>query len=254
MLYTKLIGSGRPVLLIAGVASDHLSWQLQTVEFQQQYQVALLDNRGVGQSSLTEFPLTIESMTQDVVEVMQLHNLEKVSVVAHSMGSAIAQTLARKHPEKVERMVLASPFTHIDLTGLRVLEGWVRALEHGVDADCFGRLIFPWLFSRDFLSKPGCFELCVEGFRSHPHPFTAEGLKQQVDALAKFNSQDWLGDIQTECLLLAGGEDQLIPLELVREMSEIMPNSRLQVLDGAGHSGLVDSSQQFNRAVLRFLS
>lgn len=253
-LYSQSVGQGEPLLLIAGVASDHLSWQLQSAHFQDNFQVISYDNRGVGRSPLPNTPLSIESMALDALAILDRYQVKQTSILAHSMGSAIAQHLALHHPDRVKRMVLASPFTHVDPAGQLVLEGWVQALESGVGHELFARIIFPWLFSREFLSTPGCFDLCLEGLKSQPYPLKPEGLRAQVNAIRSFDSRAWASRIQTKTLVLAGAEDLLIPLGLATEITEELPEAKLEVLAGAGHSGLVDKSEEFNKAVLRFLT
>jgi pimeloyl-ACP methyl ester carboxylesterase len=238
--------------MIAGVASDSISWQLQTAELQKDFRLVLFDNRGVGRSPVPEGPISLESMAQDALDVLDAHEVESAHVVSHSMGSAIAQTLARRHPNRVRKMALAAPFPNLTAQGKLAVEGWVLGLEQGCTPELFGRLLFPWLFTDAFLSQSGYFEICLEGMKNHPYPLTAKGLRRQCEALEDFDSTDWLGEVFSPTLLLAGSQDILTPPHQAEKMAKLMPNAKLHLLD-AGHSALVEKAGEFNAVVREFL-
>jgi 3-oxoadipate enol-lactonase len=238
--------------MIAGVASDSISWQLQARELGKHFRLVLFDNRGVGRSPTPEEPISLDTMAQDAVDVLDAHGIEKAHVVGHSMGSAIAQIVARKHPKRVEKMALAAPFPQLTAKGKLAVGSWVMGLSEGCSKELFAQILFPWLFTDQFLSQSGYFEVCLESMRHHPYPLTALGLRRQCEALDGFDSTEWLQEVSTDTLLLAGSQDILTPPSQAEQMAELMPNAKLQLLD-AGHSALVEKSVEFNGAVREFL-
>ena len=84
-------GPGTPLLLIAGLASDALSWVFQKEAFNRQHRLLLCDNRGVGRSPKPPGPYTIAQMADDILERLPD---QKVHVLGHSMGGAIAQSIS----------------------------------------------------------------------------------------------------------------------------------------------------------------
>jgi pimeloyl-ACP methyl ester carboxylesterase len=238
--------------MIAGVASDSVSWQLQTAELEKDFKLLLFDNRGVGRSPTPEDPISLEVMVRDALDVMDAYQVQKAHIVGHSMGSAIAQTLAHRHSDRVDKLVLAAPFPNLNTQGTLAVQSWVMGLEEGCSMELFGRLLFPWLFTDTFLSQPGCFEACLEGMKALPYPLTAKGLRRQCEALDGFDSTSWLNEIATPALLLAGTQDILTPPRQAEQMAELMPNATLKLLD-VGHSALVEKAVEFNAAVREFL-
>ena len=252
-LYSEVQGEGEPVLMIAGVASDTISWQLQVAGLRERYQLVLFDNQGVGRSPVPDHPITIEQMAWDALRVLDRHQVERAHIVAHSMGTAIAQTLARLHPDRVNKMVLAAPFPHLSALGKLAVESWVMGLREKVSQELFGRSLFPWLFTDRFLAQDGVFDLCLDGFKSHPYPLTAEGLQRQWEALRSFDSISWLPQVTAPTLLLAGSQDILTPPVQAETMQRLLPNAELRLLD-AGHSALVEQAEDFKQAVTNFLN
>jgi proline iminopeptidase len=105
-------GKGSPVIIIhGGPGMDHLSLAADLAPLEQHHRVIYYDQRGGGRSTLPADPalLTIDHHVQDL-EALRLHlGLERVTLVAHSFGPAIAALYAIRYPEHVERMVFLAP-------------------------------------------------------------------------------------------------------------------------------------------------
>ena len=65
------IGSGEPIILIAGLGLDHLCWLYQIPFLQQYFQVIVFDNRGMGKSSASSGSYSIKMMADDTVSLLQ---------------------------------------------------------------------------------------------------------------------------------------------------------------------------------------
>jgi len=253
-LYSETHGRGDAVLLVAGVASDSPSWQLQTMALSQTMRAIVFPNRGVGRSPLTGEALSIESMASDAIEILDRYQLEKVHVVGHSMGTAIAQTMAKRHPERISKMVLASPIANLDAKSRIALEAWVLALKEEVSHELFCRLLFPWLFSEQFLAQPGNFEFCCQSFECNPYPITPAGIEAQVAALSSSDSRGWLATTQTPTLVLTGERDLLTPPEQAQSITSALADAEFTEIPRVGHSSQVEDADFFNRTVLNFLA
>lgn len=84
------------------------SWEPQVEYFAKEHSVLVLDNRGVGLSSLTKGRYTTKMMAMDAYEVMESLHWDSYHIVGSSMGGMIAQELALIAPEKVDSMALLS--------------------------------------------------------------------------------------------------------------------------------------------------
>lgn len=105
-LYYELIGRGKPVMLIAGLASDSQSWLPIVESLSAQFQVILLDNRGVGRTQPHSAASSIEQMADDCISLADHLGIAQLSLVGHSMGGMIALSCAARYPQRVQQLVL----------------------------------------------------------------------------------------------------------------------------------------------------
>lgn len=239
-------GAGTPLLLIAGLASDAISYTFQKEPFNQQHRLLLCDNRGVGRSPKPPGPYTITQMAEDILEFLPD---QKVHVLGHSMGGAIAQHLAAHHPERIDRLVLACTQLGFHGRTMAIVETWVGLLRLNPDAALLGRSLFPWLYTRRFLDQPGNLQACIDALQAHPYPMEAEPIAAQVEALRTFES----AAITAPTLVLAADQDLVSPLDNCHQLHQSIPGSQFKVLENTGHSCMLETPDAFNQAVLEFL-
>lgn len=103
-------GQGKPLVMINGFISTMSLWDpLLIDELAKHHQLIIFDNRGVGLSTdTTENNTTIPQMADDAAGLIKALGLKKTDILGWSMGARIAQQLLIRHPEVVEKAVLAS--------------------------------------------------------------------------------------------------------------------------------------------------
>jgi len=96
-LYYEVHGSGYPLILIRGLASNADHWYCQTPAFSSHYSVVVFDNRGIGRSDISDAPFTTSTMADDTVGLMDSLGIRRAHILGISMGGMIAQEIALKH-------------------------------------------------------------------------------------------------------------------------------------------------------------
>ncbi len=240
-------GPGTPLLLIAGLASDALSYTFQMEPLNLRHRLLVCDNRGVGRSPKPPGPYSIEQMAHDILDILPA---QRVHVLGHSMGGAIAQYLAAHHPERVDHLILACTQQRFHGRTLAVVEGWAGLLKHSPDAALLGRSLFPWLYTQDFLDQPCNLQACIDALQAHPYPLEAEAIAAQVDALRTFVAPT----ITIPTLVLAADQDLLTNPESARQLHLSIPGSQFKILENTGHSCMLETPEAFNQAVLDYLA
>jgi len=107
MLYSKIEGEGKPLLILHGFLGMSDNWKTIGVQLSTEgYQVHLLDLRNHGRSFQSE-EFSYALMAQDVFDYCKGHNLEKVAVIGHSMGGKTAMLFATTYPEMTDKLIVA---------------------------------------------------------------------------------------------------------------------------------------------------
>jgi pimeloyl-ACP methyl ester carboxylesterase len=102
-------GSGRPLLVLNGLAATSADWDPSFIErLASANELILLDNRGIGASTDSGAPFDIDQLADDTARVTEALEFDRVNVLGWSLGGFIAQALALQHPARVNKLVLLS--------------------------------------------------------------------------------------------------------------------------------------------------
>jgi pimeloyl-ACP methyl ester carboxylesterase len=107
MLYSKIEGSGKPLLILHGFLGMSDNWKtIGTQIGENGFQVHLLDLRNHGRSFHSD-EFSYEVMAEDILAYCQFHRLKKIDIIGHSMGGKVAMFLATKYPTLIEKLIVA---------------------------------------------------------------------------------------------------------------------------------------------------
>jgi pimeloyl-ACP methyl ester carboxylesterase len=107
MLYSKIEGQGKPLLILHGFMGMSDNWKTLGSQYVQEgYQVHLLDLRNHGRSFHSDI-FNYEVMVQDVVDYCKENNLPNIDCIGHSMGGKVAMLLATQFPNLVDKLIVA---------------------------------------------------------------------------------------------------------------------------------------------------
>jgi 3-oxoadipate enol-lactonase len=248
-LYYEVHGQGPWLVLAHGAAGNHLSWWQQVPVFAKRYRCVIFDHRGFGLSRNGEGEVEPARFVDDLGALLDHLGAQEVRLVGQSMGGLTCMGFALRHPERVRALVMAST-----LAGMR-RPAW-RAASEEVRAYTL-RL---WERRRQGVRRA----LSPSFARAHPH---LAFLYRQIAALNPPRPPDLprrypiiaqdpadLARLVMPVLFIVGEEDDLFPPPLVEVGVQLLPNARLLVVPGAGHSVYYERPDVFNRAVLEFLA
>lgn len=231
------------VVFIHGALGSSLAWIFQLKIAEEEGFSAVAPNLiGHGGSSDVEDGVDISYLSHFVGEFMDALDIKKAVVVGHSMGGAIAMTLAVETPERVEGLVLANTGAR-----LRVLPELFEGLKSN-----FKRTVEEIIAPMSFSSKTSkaIIDLSVKEMLNTPPHVAYRNFK----ACDSFNITDRLNEVKVPTLIIAGREDRLAPAKLAEDLHRRIASSKLVIVEESGHATMLERPEEFNEALTSFFS
>ena len=252
-LYYEVHGKGIPLMLVAGLASDSQSWQPLIKDLSRNYLVITPDNRGVGRTMPQDIEISIQQIVEDCIALIRHLGLSSVNVLGHSMGGFVALDLAIRHPDCVNKLILAGTSALNSKRNNALFSDWASCLETGMDAKLWFQNIFYWILSARFFENKVAVRDAVQFAIEYPYPQSAVAFRNQVKAIASYDGSEDLSGLCSKTLVISGKEDLLFPIEIGAGLAQAIPVANFTVIDNAAHSIHMEQPQVFTDCILDFL-
>jgi len=250
-------GKGEILLMIPGFTSSYEAWTLQISYFQRKMMVIALDNRGAGKSSKPDYPYTMDMFTNDIYALLNHLSIEtQIHLVGHSMGGMIAQAFVLKYPEIVKTLTILAAPTYIDDSFNQVSEQLEASM---LDPDLEARfkktseLNYSESFIKRITQNKGLYDIILTQFIEQSATFTLKDYVNQKAAILGFDTRELLHKISQPTLIMHGTDDKLVTLEHSKILNEKIPNSRLELFEGLGHSFVLEDPLKVNNLIWNFI-
>ena len=252
-LYWERHGEGAPVLMISGTGNDLRTSFPDRHPYNRRFDVLHYDQRGLGRSSLGDHDPDMADFADDAAALVAATDWERCHVVGTSFGGMVAQHLAIRHPELIDRMVLNCTSPGGSLASFPLHE-----LEHLPPEEAMERRLRVFDTRYDPAADdpiPG-FGPFLDQYRRAATAVLPQdrrlGLHRQLMARARHDVLDDLGRITAPTLVCAGRYDAIAPLANSEAIAERIPGAQLEVFEG-GH-GFMLQDRRAHPAGMDFLA
>ena len=249
----RAVGEGRPLVLIMGLSGTMDAWPPSFVDALARHRrVVVYDNEGIRRTTRGPDPLTVSRMADDAASLIRALRLRRPDVLGWSMGGMVAQSLARRHPQRVRRLVLCATAPG-DGAGTLPPPDVLSELSDPTGASGVFSQLFPT--SR----KAGERYLAqILSYRKASPSAPAAVTQAQFAAsgawlLGGDASGRRLGTLRVRTLVGSGGLDRLLPTANQRYLARRLPRARLRLYRDAGHGFLFQHQHDFVGEISRFL-
>ena len=245
--YTS-VGEGPPVVFVHGLGGSGHVWHGVVQAMSQHHHCVTVDLRGHGRSQ-GRGKLSMEGWAKDVHRLIAALELPAVTLVGHSLGSLVAQEVARTEPESVDELVLVGGISYFDPATADAY----RQRADAVEADGMDALVDAWLAGavspRSHATQPGMVGLLRELFLRNEPQHYAKSCRALADA--ERVPRDEIGQ---PTLIIAGSHDRSTPIAMAEELKRSIPVSRIKVIPGVGHWMPLEDPDAVAAAMLEFLT
>jgi len=251
VLHSKIIGSGKPLVILHGLFGMLDNWQGLAKEFGQFFETHIVDQRNHGKSFHADAH-NYELMCADLLVYLDANGLEKVFLLGHSMGGKTAMLFASMYPERVGKLVVVditpkyyAPHHQEILAALVAVE--TANIKSRKEADIILAKHFPQIGIRQFLLKNLYWktkeELCFK--------FNLKVLTNEIQHVGEALIDD---AIFYEPTLFVDGQNSNYILPEDQDLIEThFPDAQIVEVAKAGHWVHIENPTDFFEEVSRFL-
>jgi pimeloyl-ACP methyl ester carboxylesterase len=188
-------------------------------------------------------------MAEDAAAVVRSLDAGPAHVAGFSMGGAIAQELALRHPSLVRSLVLNGTYSWPDVYFRRMVSSWIRLLETATSERELLETFYLWVYTRR-AHDDGSVERYIDEMMATPLAQGAEEFLATCRALV-----DWpgvagrLAAVSAPALVIVGDEDRACPPRLSRALAAELPDAELVVLPGEAHQPFQEVPERWNAVV-----
>jgi 3-oxoadipate enol-lactonase len=245
------VGSGFPVVFLHAFPLNRTMWDPQVGALVGECRCIAIDTRGAGDSPPTG-PYSVDRFADDVAGVLDTLQIERAVIVGLSIGGYTSFALWRRHRERIRALVLADTRAGADTPEQAerrraLIEVAETQGSSAVANAMISALIGPT--TRD--KRPDIFDAVHRMIAQEP----TEGLVGSIEALLnRPDSTQTCATIDVPTLIVVGDEDVATPTGEARTLHRLIPHSRLEVLEQAGHLSNLERPAAFNTVVSEFLA
>ena len=241
-------GEGTPIVFVHGFGGDLNTWMFNQPALAEKRRVVALDLPGHGGSTKEIAAGDAASLAAAVAEAMAALGIGRAHLVGHSMGGAVALTLAQLRPQSSASLTLIAPAGLGEAIDGALIDGFVRAGRRREMQEVLTRLVHdPALVSRQMVEDVLRYKR-LDGVQAALEKMAAAwfpGGRQALDL------RPALGALAVPVQLIWGREDRIIPVAHAEALSGRLP---VHIIEGAGHLPHMEKSGEVNRLIAGFVA
>lgn len=248
----KVFGdSGTPIIILHGLLGSLDNWQSFAKKLSEQFTVYIVDQRNHGKSPHSDHH-NYDLMQADLLEFMDDQGIDKANIIGHSMGGKTAMEFTLRHPERVNKLIVADiapkkyPRGHDEIFKA-LFEVPVDKIESRNEAEKVMEKYIPQRGVRLFLMK----NLDRKGSSNQfEWKMNLEALWKDYDNIS---SATFEGVFDGPVLFLKGEKSPYIQASDIDQIHKLFPQAIVKTIPNAGHWVHADSPRAFMENVLMFL-
>ena len=250
-------GIGTPLILLHGFTSSTYSWKDVFEPLSEKFRVIAVDLKGFGFSGKPDGDYTRRGQSVLVTHLLDTLHIDRAWLCGSSMGGEVAVNLALLNPNRVMGLIL------IDSSGIPVSGSGSLAPRYLL-VPVIGRVLTAFAMTSDKLVREGLSKsfydpskITEERVAAYYLPLkTRDGqraaLRARVQTGAYPFEQD-LHKITAPTLIMWGAEDRLIPIEAGRKFNQLIPGSKMVVIEKCGHLAAEEVPERVVQEIRNFV-
>jgi pimeloyl-ACP methyl ester carboxylesterase len=246
--YTKQ-GSGPSVVFLHGYGETSEMWAETIDDLKQDYTCIAIDLPGFGESKVKN-ALTMEDLSDAVLNVLAAENVDSYVLLGHSMGGYVGLELASTQPKGIVGLGLLHSTANADsMSNIEDRRKAMAFLEHA-SRTSYAKIFAPNLFSPENRSN---LEWIDKAYRMALRT-TNKGLQEAMNAMIGRSDRNHLfNELNIPYFFLVGRHDAMVPMNDMLRQAAACKRSMTCLLDDVGHLSMVENFLKYKQAVKDYL-
>jgi pimeloyl-ACP methyl ester carboxylesterase len=243
-VYYESFGRGSPLVFLHPLSANRYIWAGQIFAFARSHRVLVVDHRGHGLSDKPAHGYAISEMAADLLAILDHAGVDKAILVGNSAGGMIAVQVALDAPERVVALMLVSCATDLaPSVPPAVLQAFADRFERAFD-----HMIQGSTSAKTKRERPEVGAFLADVYRvgdSFSHAVFLSCIRDP-GGVFNWNVRDRLQRIRQPALVIAGDEDQTMPLEATKELAQEI-RAEFKLVADVGHYYQLERPADFNQ-------
>lgn len=246
----QVVGKGATLVLIHAGGLNQDMWSTQLQALQSDYQIITYDVRGHGQSLAKD-----ESIPEidDLRAILESERIAQAHILGLSFGAILALDFALAYPQKVDKLVLASPglvgFQEQNPEFLRLISPYINAIQKNDSTEMLDRLRILTLGTTQRRLAVEIEDYVAQSLKG----YLAKGSHLRIPNLKENNPVAKLNTLKMPTLIMYGTKDFSYILRNAQKLLEDIETAQAVSLEETSHLINLESPKAFNGLLLKFL-
>jgi 3-oxoadipate enol-lactonase len=244
-------GSGPPLLLVHGLGMSGDMFDPIVEPLARRHRLIIPDLRGCGRSRNLPPPYTVKRQAADLAALLDHLGIASTDALGYSQGGPVVQEFALDHPQRVRSLVLSNTYAYNMATVREKMEGHiVPLLLHLLGVRLFVKLVISQGLKKIPKERAGWVANLIAHTWGEADPRSITLAWREAMA---FDSRERLQEIKCPTLIVAGSNDNAVPMHHATMLHDRIAGSKLAVIEGADHALIWTHPAQWLKTVSNFL-
>ena len=241
-------GKGFPLVLVHGFLGSSKMWGPQIDFFKKNFRVITPDLPGFGKSTHIKSHDSIISLANLILDCLKDKQINKFSLLGHSMGGMIVQEMAKIYGDKISKLICYStgPIGEMPDRFETMDESRDNLKKIGLESTA-RNIAKTWFILSE---KAKYFDLCIQAGKET----SVDAVDNALIAMKEYNGTNNLKFIKNETLIIWGEKDKSYNYKQIQTLKENISNSSLVIFKECAHNIHLEKIEEFNKTVQNFLN
>ena len=251
IIYTD-IGTGPVIFFVHGFCESKDIWISFAQKLSVHYRVVCLDLPGFGESHLDRDHVSMEWFADEVHQLTRLLNIRTFTFVGHSLGGYVGLAYADKYAQHLNGLCLFHSTAYADSEERKINRDKTITFIHKYGADMFTQSFIEPLF---LLKNRQALKNEIDELKSIAKQSSEKGIIATTEAMRdRIDRTNVLATLKITVLIIGGKNDATIPIDKLRELSQLSATIQLAEIEDCGHMGMYEQKEKTLVVLNEFLA